>query len=94
MELRVEAMRDVRAVARVAVGDPAAADDLRALVASALGAAREKALRLGELGKAEVLERVAVLPGRDDFTLSLDLPADVLERLSQRCRREAEGESR
>ncbi|HEU4385518.1 MAG TPA: hypothetical protein VFR85_18680 [Anaeromyxobacteraceae bacterium] len=90
-ELRVDAMRDVRATARVTVEDPAAAGDLAELFDSAVAAAASKALVAGDLARVELLGRLAVIRGQGEFTLSLDLPLEALERQFQGCRREEDG---
>ncbi len=83
-EIRVDAMRDVRATARVTVEDPAAADDLAELFEAAVARAASKARAAGN-PRADLLERLAVIRGRGEFTLSLDLPVDALERQFQGC---------
>ncbi len=88
-EVRVDAMRDLRAEARVTVEDPAAADDLAELFAAAVAAKRAAAREGGEWKRAELLERVTVIRGVGWFTLRLDLPLDALERQFAGCRDEA-----
>lgn len=85
-ELRVDAMRDVRATARVTVEDPAAAGDLAELFEAAVAAAASKARAAGNPARVELLQRLTVIRGQGEFTLSLDLPLDALERQFQGCR--------
>lgn len=85
-EVRVDAMREVRAEARITVEDPAAADDLGALFAAAVAAGRSAAREKGDWKRAELLERVTVSRGAGEFTLRLDLPLDALERRFAGCR--------
>ncbi len=80
-----------RAAAPRRRGTVGRADDLGALLAAALAAERRGALERGEVERAELLQHLAVLPGRDEFTLSLDLPVDALERQFQGCREKADG---
>ncbi len=84
-ELRVDAIRDVRASVRVTVEDPAAADDLAGLFGAALAASRSKALAAGDGKRAELLRYVTVSPGRGEFTVALDLPLEALERQFDGC---------
>lgn len=85
-EVRVDAMRGVRAEARVTVEDPAAADDLAALFAAAVAAGRAAARQNGDWKRAEILEGLTVSRGAGWFTLRLDLPLDALERQFAGCR--------
>ena len=90
-EIRVDAMRDVRVTARVTVEDPAAADDLAELFEAAVASAASKALAGDNPGRAELLERLAVMRGQGEFTVSLDLPLDALERQFQGCHQQEGG---
>lgn len=85
-EVRVDAMGDIRAEARVTVEDPAAAGDLAAMFAAAVAAERAAARAKGDWQRAELLEHVSVAHGAGEFRVRLDLPLEALERQFSRCR--------
>lgn len=87
IELHVDAMGDVAAVARFQGDDASALSDLARAMGGVLAAARLHAQVNGDRILAELLDQASVSPGDGLFTVNVALPFDRVERWFAGCGR-------
>jgi len=89
VELHVDAMHDVAAVARVTGADAEQLDDLGKSLGAALSLLRLDAKARGQSEIADLLEHARVEPRNKGFTLEVALPIEAVERWFDHCGAEA-----
>jgi hypothetical protein len=87
VELHVDAMEDVAAVARVQGDDEGRMRDLARSIGAAMAVARLEAQANDDRKAADLLEHARVLDRDGSFSVELALPADRLEALFEGCER-------
>jgi hypothetical protein len=85
IELHVDAMEDVAAVARVKGDDERRMDDLARSIGAAMAVARVQAQARDDQRMAQLLEHARVLDRKGSFSVELALSADTLDSWFEGC---------
>jgi hypothetical protein len=87
IELHVDAMQDVAAVARFQGDDASALSDLARAMGGVLAGARLHAQVTGDRVLADLLDQASVVPGETSFSVQVALPIERVESWFANCRR-------
>jgi hypothetical protein len=87
IELHVDAMQDIAAVARFQGDDASALSDLARAMGGVLAGARLHAQVTGDRVLADLLDQASVIPGKDSFSVQVALPIERVESWFANCRR-------
>jgi hypothetical protein len=87
IELHVDAMEDIAAVARFQGNDAQALSDLARAMGGVLAGARLQAQVTGDRVLADLLDQASVIPGTGSFSVQVALPIDRVESWFANCRR-------
>ncbi len=87
VELHVDAMQDIAAVARFQGDDASAVSDLARALGGVLAGARLHAQVTGDRVLADLLDQASVIPANGSFSVQVALPIERVESWFANCRR-------